>query len=67
NLHIKIQNRYESVGFFYVLWALPKGRAFRTRFLFVPHKRAQTNATIDNADLLAVLFTTRNQLETLFL
>ncbi len=48
-------------------WALPKGRAFRTRFLFVPHKRAQTNASIANAGLLAVLFTTRNQIETLFL
>ena len=35
-----------------IIWALPKGRAFRTRFLFVPHKRAQTNASIANAGLL---------------
>ncbi len=31
-------------------------RAFTTRFLFVPHKRAQTYRSIPNACVLAELF-----------
>jgi hypothetical protein len=38
--------------FFFKVGRSPKGRAFRTRFLFVPHKRAQTIATIANAGIL---------------
>jgi len=39
--------------FLFFLWAFPKGRAFHTRFLCVPYKRAQTNAAIANAFILA--------------